>query len=196
MIASPEARRLLAATALVLAASGAARAHAGAPSAASAAPAARDGQHDFDFNDGTWKTHIRRLRKPLSGSSDWIELNGTVTTRKIWGGKAQMEEVEADGPEGHFEDLGVFLYNPATHQWTQSFANSKEGRIGAPMFGEFRNGRGEFFDQEELNGRAILARFVWFDIAPDTHRVEQAFSDDGGKTWEPNFTAELTRVKP
>lgn len=36
---------------------------------------AGDGQHDFDFNIGTWKTHIRRLLHPLSGSDEWVELD-------------------------------------------------------------------------------------------------------------------------
>src|SRR6185312_1358208 len=90
--------------------------------APAAAAAARDGQHDFDFKNGTWTTHIRRLRHPLTGSHEWIELNGTVTTHKVWGGRALLEEVEADGPDGHFEDLGLFLYNPATRQWSQFFA--------------------------------------------------------------------------
>ena len=164
--------------------------------ASSGAASARDGQHDFDFKDGTWTTHIRRLRHPLTGSHEWIELNGTVTTHKVWGGKALLEEVEADGPDGRFEDLGLFLYNPKAHQWSQYFATGNDGAMGAPMFGEFRNGRGEFFDQEDLNGRSILARFVWLDIRPDSHRVEQSFSDDGGKTWESNFVADLQRVKP
>ena len=163
---------------------------------AASAASPRDGRHDFDFKDGTWTTHIRRLRHPLAGSQDWIELNGTVTTHKVWGGKALLEEVEADGPDGHFEDLGLFLYNPATHQWTQYFATGNDGVMGTPMVGEFRDGRGEFYDQEDVGGRSILARFVWLDIRPDSHRVEQSFSDDGGKTWETNFVADLRRVKP
>jgi hypothetical protein len=77
----------------------------------------RDGQHDFDFNLGTWKTHIRRLLHPLSGSDEWVGLDGTVTVRKVWGGHAQLEEIEADRPTGHFEGLTLFLYNPEAHQW-------------------------------------------------------------------------------
>jgi hypothetical protein len=64
----------------------------------------RDGQHDF-FIVGKWKTHIRRLQHPLTGSTTWIELNGTVTVLKVWDGRAQLEEIEADGPAGHFEGL-------------------------------------------------------------------------------------------
>jgi hypothetical protein len=153
----------------------------------------RDGQHDFDFNVGKWKTHIRRLQRPLTGSTTWIELNGTVTVRKVWDGRAQIEEIEADGPAGHFEGLTLFLYNPQSHQWSQNFANSSDGTLTRPTIGEFKNGRGELYDQETFNGRAILVRGVWSEIRPDSHRFEQSYSDDGGKTWEPNFVGTLTR---
>lgn len=76
------------------------------------APAVRDGQHDFDFNLGVWHTHITRTVDPLAGSSESVELNGTVTVRKVWDGKAELEEIEADGPKGHWEGLTLFLYNP------------------------------------------------------------------------------------
>jgi hypothetical protein len=159
-------------------------------------PTGKDGQHDFDFNLGTWKTHMQRLQHPLSGSANWVELNGTVTIKKLWNGKAQLEEVEADGPSGHFEDLAVFLYDPTARQWNMNFANSKYGMLGVPpTVGEFKNGRGEFYDQEPFHGRMILVRILWTDITPNSHRFEQAFSDDGGKTWEPNFVATLTREK-
>jgi hypothetical protein len=166
------------------------------PKRGTEAVSSRDGQHDFDFNFGTWKTHMKRLKHPLTGSAEWVELNGTVVVRKVWDGRAQLEEVEADGPNGHFEDLGLFLYNPEAHQWSLNFANSKTGVLGVPpTIGEFQDGRGEFYDQETYNGRAILARIVWSDITADSHKFEQAFSDDNGKTWEPNVVADLTRVK-
>jgi hypothetical protein len=156
-----------------------------------------DGQHDFDFNFGTWKTSMKRLQHPLTGSTTWVELNGTVVVRKVWDGRAQLEEVEADGPAGHFEDLGLFLYSPEAHQWSLNFANSKVGVLELPpTIGEFTDGRGVFYDQETLNGRAIMVRIIWSDITPDSHKFEQAFSDDGGKTWEPNVIATLTREKP
>ena len=127
--------------------------HAEAPTAtpASSPPnVPRDGQHDFDFNLGTWKTHIRRLLHPLSGSDEWVGLDGTVTVRKVWGGHAQLEEIEADGSTGHFEGLTLFLYNPEAHQWGQYFANSAAGILNPPVIGEFNNGRGEFFDRMRL----------------------------------------------
>lgn len=158
-------------------------------------PRERDGQHDFDFEIGTWKTHLRRLLHPLTGSTTWVEYEGTSVVRKVWNGRANLVELVADGPAGHFEGLNLRLYNPQSHQWSLNFANSNGGTISQPTIGEFKNGRGEFFDQETLNGRATFVRFVISDITPTSCRFEQSFSDDGGKTWELNWIAIDTRVK-
>jgi hypothetical protein len=155
----------------------------------------RDGQHDFDFNIGTWHTHIRRVLDPLSGSGKSIELNGTVTVRKVWDGRAQLEEIEADGPNGHWEGLTLFLYNPQAHQWSQTFINSKMAALSSPEIGAFHDGRGELFSGDTFNGKSILVRAVWSKIAPDSHHFEDSYSNDGGKTWAPAFVAELTREK-
>jgi hypothetical protein len=163
--------------------------------APSQAAAARDGQHDFDFDIGTWKTHLRRLVHPLSGSSTWVELDGTTVVRKIWDGRANLAELETDAASGHLSVLSLRLYDPQARQWSLNAANARVGTLGVPTVGEFKDGRGEFFDQETFNGRTILVRNVWSDITADSCRFEQAFSDDGGKTWEVNWIAEDTRVK-
>jgi hypothetical protein len=155
---------------------------------------ARDGQHDFDFEIGKWKTHLRRLQRPLTGSTTWVEYEGTTVVRKVWNGRANLVELDVNGPAGHIEALSLRLYNPESRQWSLNFANSKGGTLGQPTIGEFKNGRGEFFDQETFNGRAILVRFVISDITPNSCRFEQAFSEDGGKTWEVNWIATDTRV--
>ena len=153
----------------------------------------RDGSHDFDFNLGTWRTQIKRLLHPLTGSTAWTDLDGTVTVRSVWGGRAQLEEIEADGSMGPFEGLTLFLYNPAAHQWSSSFSSSGDGTMDRPGVGEFRDGRCVFINQDTYNGRTILVKMVWSDITPDSHHVEQSFSEDGGKTWETNFIGNLTR---
>jgi len=134
-----------------------------------------DGQHDFDFEIGTWKTHLRRLVHPLTGSTTWVEYEGTTVVRKVWNGGANLIELEVGGPAGHIEGLNLRLYNPESHQWSLNFASSSGGTLSPPTIGEFKNGRGEFFDQETLNGRAILVRFVISDITADSCRFEQAF---------------------
>jgi hypothetical protein len=158
-------------------------------------PTERDAQHDFDFEIGTWKTHLSRLLHPLTGSTTWIELVGTSVVRKVWNGRANLVELEVDGPGGHLEGLSLRLYNPQSHEWSLNFANSDGGTLSQPTIGEFKDGRGEFFDQEPFNGRTILVRNVWSDITANSCRFEQAFSDDGGKTWEVNWIATDTRVR-
>lgn len=158
-------------------------------------PKRRDGRHDFDFHIGTWKTHLRRLQNPLTGSTKWVEYEGTTVVRKVWNGRANLVELVADGPAGHFEGLSLRLYNPQSRQWSLNFANANSGVMALPTIGEFKNGRGEFYNQETFDGRAILVRFVISDITPNSCRFEQAFSDDGGRTWEVNWIATDTRVK-
>lgn len=154
----------------------------------------REGQHDFDFEIGKWKTHLKRLVHPLTGSTSWVECDGTTDVRKVWGGKANLVELEVDCPGGHFEGLSLRLYDPQSRQWSLNFSNSSDGTLSQPTIGEFKNGRGEFFDQEPLNGRAIFVRFVISDITRISCRFEQSFSDDGGKTWEVNWIATDTRI--
>ena len=162
---------------------------------AQSATPARDGQHDFDFEIGTWKTRLKRLMNPLTGSNTWVEYEGMTVVRKVWQGRANLVELVADGPAGHFEGLSLRLYNPQSRQWSLNFANASSGVMAQPTIGEFKNGRGEFFNQETFKGRIILVRFIISDITPNSCRFEQAFSDDGGKTWEVNWIATDTRVK-
>jgi hypothetical protein len=158
--------------------------------------AVRDGQHDFDFYIGTWKQHLKRLEHPLTSSNKWIEYDGTVVVRKVWDGRANLNEFEADGPSGHIEGLTLRLYNPQSHQWSLYWANSRTGVIGGPpSVGEFKAGRGEFYCQDTFNGRAILTRYIWSDITANSAHFEQSFSDDGGKTWEVNWISTVTRVQ-
>jgi len=156
---------------------------------------APDGSHDFDFEIGTWKTRLSRRLHPLTGSDTWTEMVGTSVVRKVWNGRGNLVELVADGPGGHFEGLSLRLYNPQARQWSLNFANASAGTLVPPTIGQFKEGRGEFYSQDTLDGRAILVRFVVTRPTPDSCRFEQAFSDDGGKTWEVNWIAVDTRVK-
>jgi hypothetical protein len=154
----------------------------------------RDGQHDFDFEIGRWKTHLARLQHPLTGSHAWVEYEGTTVVRKLWNGRANLVELEVTGPAGHIEGLSLRLYDPTARQWSLDFANSSGGILTPPIVGEFKNGRGEFYDQEKFGDRTILVRFVISDITANSCHFEQAFSDDGGHTWEVNWIATDTRI--
>src|ERR1700730_17166657 len=138
---------------------GIAQQNSGAPTTSDKQPLAeRDGQHDFDFELGTWKIHLKRLVKPLTGSKTWVEFDGTSVTRKVWDGRAQIEELETDGSAGHIEGLTLRLDKPEARQGSLYGGTRRSVTLGVPTIGEFKNGRGEFYDQEEINGRTILVR--------------------------------------
>jgi len=155
----------------------------------------RDGQRDFDWQTGKWKVNLRRRLHPLTGSTEWVEYEGTSTVRPVLGGRGSLLELELSGPAGRIEGLGLRLYNPSTRQWSLNWANGSDGAMSTPMTGEFKNGVGEFFDQETYNGRAIYVKNGFFDVSADFARFEQAFSDDGGKSWEINWIMTFKRIK-
>jgi hypothetical protein len=164
-------------------------------SSAGARQDSRAGQGDFDFEIGTWKTHLKRLQRPLTGSTTWVEYEGTTVVRKVWDGRANLVELDVRGPAGQIEGLSLRLYNPETREWSLNFANSRTGMLFPPTIGGFKDGRGEFYAKEALDGRPIDVRFVITPLTPDSCRFEQAFSADGGKTWEVNWIATDTRIE-
>ncbi|HEY0761996.1 MAG TPA: hypothetical protein VGD61_06450 [Pyrinomonadaceae bacterium] len=157
--------------------------------------AQHDGQHDFDWEIGNWKTQLKRLQQPLSGSTTWVEYEGTTVVRTVLDGRANLVELKVAGSAGRIEGMSLRLYNPQARQWSLNFANISDGMLTTPSVGEFKDGRGEFYNQDQYNGRAILVRFVITKITDDSYRFEQSFSADSGKTWEANWIAIDTRIK-
>jgi hypothetical protein len=159
-------------------------------------PSTKDCQHDFDWEFGTWKTHVKRRLRPLTGSNEWVEYEGTTTVTKVWNGRANLVELDVRGPAGRIEALSLRLYNPEARQWSLNFSNVNGGTMATPTVGEFKAARGEFYAQETLGARSILVRFVISEFSRESARFEQSFSDDDGKTWETNWIAVDTRVAP
>ena len=186
-------------TALLLAtlAAASAAAPAGAQAAAPAVSALRDGQHDFDFEFGSWEVRLRRLLRPLTGSTEWAECTGLSTVQPLWDGRANIGELELACPSGALTGMSLRLYEPESRQWHIRWANASDGELGPPMTGGFDGeGRGEFYNQEEYRGRAIYVRFIFSGIAADSFRIEQAFSADGGTTWETNWITDFRKRDP
>ena len=156
----------------------------------------RDGSHDFDFEVGKWKLHVRKLEHPLSGQQKWLDYSGTATTRPIWSGKGQVSELDIETAQGaHIEGFTLRTYSPASHQWYLYWASAKAPKIDVPTVGEFKGDRGEFYDQEMFDGRMILVRYIWSAMTKTSAHFAQSFSIDGGTTWEPNWIADQTRVE-
>lgn len=156
----------------------------------------QDGRRDFDFEIGSWKTRLSRLVRPLTGSTTWVEYEGTSVVRSLLDGRANVVELSVAGPAGRIEGLSLRLYDPQSRQWNLHFANIRDGALAPPVTGRFINGRGEFHGTDTLDGKAILVRFVISSLSTNAWRFEQAFSGDGGKTWEVNWIATDTRVTP
>src|SRR3954469_25222894 len=149
-----------------------ARAEAALPQVTPAAQSqARDGQHDFDWEVGNWSTHLRYLPEPLTGSTRWIEYQGTSDVRAILGGRANLVELAVEGPAGRIEGASLRLYNPQAHQWTLNFASVRNGMLTPPMTGGFDgHGRGTFYGMDSVDGRSVLVRFVISDVTSNSAR--------------------------
>ena len=165
--------------------------------AAPAKPAAQhDGAHDFDFLIGDWKAHVERLPDRLNGSHSWVTYDGEDHHHKLLTSNANLEEFLVDNPklDLHMHEQTLRLFNPTTQQWSIYPLNLFNGTLdGPPVVGRFTGRRGEFFHQENFKGRVILVRYVWIDQSPKAARMEQSFSDDGGKSWEVNWICQLSR---
>ena len=162
---------------------------------ATSATSAHDGQHDFDFVIGRWNVHLRKLAHPLTGSSEWIEYEGTSVMTRIWDDRANMEEFKVTSLDKrlHIDAQTLRLYDPQAHQWNIYLAHAATGKLPMPpTVGSFKDGRGEFYDAEDYDGRTILVRYVWTQPTTRTARMEQSFSPDWGRTWEVNWICDLS----
>ena len=168
---------------------------ANAAQAAVSPPAARDGQKDFDWEIGTWTTKVKVRRNPLTGAApDWAEYEGTSVIKPLLGGRANFVELSVGGPRGRIEGGSLRLYNPQTQQWNVNYISLSNGLLTAPVFGGFNgSGRGAFYGQDTIDGRAILVRFIMTQVSPREAQFEQAYSTDGGQSWEVNWIAVDTR---
>lgn len=165
------------------------------PDAAQALPATPAGSpQDFDFEHGSWHTTLRRRLHPLSGSDQWADYAGTTIVRPVLGGRANLVELDVSGPAGRVQGLSLRLFDTAQKRWTLNFSNAASGTLAAPMTGGFGGGRrGVFYSAETFDAKRVLVRFVIDVTSADTCRFEQAFSADGGATWETNWIAVDTR---
>ncbi len=156
----------------------------------------RDGSHDFDFLIGNWKAHVRRLPDRLNNSNIWNEYDGISNHKKLLDSNANFEEFDVTSTDKklHIKAQTLRLYNPTSHQWSIYLIDLDNGTLDSPpVVGQFTGNRGEFFHREDFKGRTILVRYVWLNISPNSSRMEQSFSPDGGKTWEVNWICELSR---
>jgi NIPSNAP len=151
------------------------------------------GPNDFDFFIGKWRVHHRRLKERLAHNDDWEQFEGTSTVQKILGGLGNMDDNVIELPSGTYRAATIRTYDPAKQTWTIWWIDSRNsGRLDPPVVGRFEKGVGTFYADDQFKGKPIRVRYLW--NASTAPHWEQAFSDDGGKNWETNWTMDFTRA--
>jgi hypothetical protein len=160
--------------------------------------AADDGRHDFDFFFGRWdQVNRKRVRPLVKGDTEWVEFESRTEAGPILGGLGNIDTFKAPRFPGRpgFEGFSLRLFDPDTGLWRIWWASTVgQGQLDAPVCGRFRNGVGLFECDDVLEGVPLRVRFTWKDITVYSATWEQAFSFDGGETWDTNWVTHHTRI--
>ena len=150
---------------------------------------------DFDFEVGQWRVHHRRLKERLAGCDDWEEFSGTSETRLVLGGNGNIEDNLIDFPTGAYRAIAIRSFDAKKGTWAIWWlASNGPHHLDVPVIGSFENGIGAFYADDHLGDMPIKVRFLWIRTDTASPRWEQAFSADGGATWETNWTMDFQRV--
>jgi hypothetical protein len=155
------------------------------------------GLHDFDFLVGEWRVHSRRLKEALAGSHEWYAFEGSIVSRPLMEGRANVDDTVFHLPQGIYRGVAPRAYDPKTGQWAIWWIDGRNpfGNLDPPVKGKFVDGVGTFYASDTLRGKPIKVRFIWSQITKTTARWEQAYSPDDGKTWETNWEQTLERTR-
>ena len=157
--------------------------------------AIRNGARDFDFLFGRWTVRNRFLRERLAGCRDWVEFEATSSAWPLLDGSANQDEFRTDW-NGGFIGMSIRFYDAETGQWSIYWADTRRlGLLDPPVIGRFEGDVGVFRGDDTFAGRPIAVRFIWSGVTTPSPRWEQAFSEDGGTTWETNWIMEFARVR-
>jgi hypothetical protein len=154
------------------------------------------GMQDFDFLVGHWTVKHHRLKHRLANSQDWETFDGTMAASLYLDGQGIVDDNVLNLPgAGAYRAITLRAYNPATQKWSIWWLDSRRpDQLDPPLVGGFRDGVGTFFTNDTYDGKSIRVRFIWSEITATSARWEQAFSLDGGLTWEVNWIMEFTRT--
>ncbi len=151
--------------------------------------------HDFDFLIGDWKVSHRRLKERLTGCQEWESFEGRCRMWPLLGGLGNIDDNVLDLPSGSYRAASLRTFDPATRQWAIWWVDGRDPhRLEPPVVGGFADGVGEFQCDDELRGQPVRVRFLWSDITPTRARWQQAFSADGGRSWETNWVMDFERL--
>jgi hypothetical protein len=151
--------------------------------------------HDFDPLMGRWRVRHRRLRDRLAGSTEWDVFEGVSHMQLLLGGQGNVEDNLLDAPQGRYRAAAFRCWDPVSRQWAIWWLDGRfPGELGTPVLGRFEGGDGVFYADETFRGQPIKLRFLWLRTRSDAPRWEQAFSPDGGTTWETNWEMDFSRL--
>jgi hypothetical protein len=150
------------------------------------------GAGDFDFFIGHWHVEHTFLKRRLALCTDWARFTGTTLVRPTLGGMGNMDDDVLDHPDGTYRAVTLRAYDEQEKQWSIWWLDGRRaGKLDVPMVGKFQNDVGVFYADDSFDGRPIRVRFIWTKGTQGVPRWEQAFSPDGGATWETNWTMEF-----
>jgi len=151
-----------------------------------------DGRRDFHFFYGRWTVTHRRLTARGVGCDDWDEFSGSSFCQGLMGGLCNVEE--NDMAERGQQGLAFRTFDVEKRQWAIYWVSSQAGVVEEPVFGRFEGGVGRFYGDDVDDGRPVKVVYVWDEITASSARWSQAFSYDGGETWETNWTMAFSRT--
>ena len=152
-------------------------------------------KNDFDFFEGKWKLHNKKLTSRLSQCTEWTEFESTQEMHKVLNGMGNIDNFLATFDGQPFEGMSLRLFNPKTNLWSIYWADSNEGKLDPPVLGSFENNIGHFITKDTFHGKNILVAFRWDARDKDNPIWSQAFSDDNGINWEWNWYMFMTKTK-
>jgi hypothetical protein len=155
------------------------------------------GTHDFDFFVGRWRVHHRRLTARLVNNHEWVHFEGTTVTQTLLGGYGNIDDNVLELPGDPYRAVTLRAFDAKTGQWSIWWLDSRspKGPLDPPVRGSFRDGVGTFYADDTFNNKPIRVRFIWSRITPTSCHWEQAFSPDGGKSWETNWEMDFVRER-
>jgi hypothetical protein len=174
---------------------------AGSPRGTGQAAIQKDGAvasvHDFDFLIGRWLVHHRRLKERLAGSHEWVDFEGTLVTRKLMDGYANVGDNVFEVQGGAYRGVGLRAFDAKSRQWSSWWLDGRNptGSLEPPLRGSFHDGVGAFYADDTFKGKPVRVRVVWSKITPTSCHWEQAYSPDGGRTWETNWLTDFKRAQ-
>jgi len=158
-------------------------------------PTSSSSKHDFDFFEGKWKLHNKKLKSRLNNCTEWIEFDSTQEMYRVLNGIGNIDNFLATFDEQPFEGMTLRLFNPKTRLWSIYWADSNEGKLDPPVIGSFEKSVGHFFTKDILKNKKVLLVFRWDARDKENPIWSQALSDDNGITWEWNWYMYMSKIK-